>query len=157
MRVEGGPGRGWRPERVGAACALRPRSAGGGGVALGGPQSGAEEDVALGDGDPLEREGAHRLDEDDDAGDDRRRPVGIDSPDGAPLVDRQRRQPREQLLDRRKVELVTLDSGVVDTIEPEIHGGEDRRGASDGDAEVGAQARMRHELGVDGPADVLGE
>ena len=42
----------------------------------------------LGDLDPVEAEGAHRLDQDHDAGDDRRRPVGVQAGDLDPLGER---------------------------------------------------------------------
>ena len=50
--------------------------------------------------DPLEAEGAHRLDQDHHAGDDRRRPVGVQAGDLDPLGERGRGELREHPLDR---------------------------------------------------------
>ena len=51
-------------------------------------ERGAVEDVVLGDLDLLEAEGAHHLDQDHDAGDDRRRPSRMQAGDLEPLLER---------------------------------------------------------------------
>ena len=69
-------------------------------VPLGRPHRGAEEDVALGDRDLRQGERAHHLDQDDHAGDDRRRAVGVDPADLAALLERQRGEAGAEVLDR---------------------------------------------------------
>ena len=53
---------------------------------------------SLGDLDPLEPEGAHRADQDYGAGEDRRRPVGVQAPDPSALGERQRGEAGELAL-----------------------------------------------------------
>ena len=90
-----------RRRRV-AACTWGPSDRGlDRAAALGRGDRRSVEDVVLGDLDLVEPEGAHRLDQDHDAGDDRRRPVRVQADDLGPLGERRRREPREQPLDRR--------------------------------------------------------
>ena len=87
----------------------------------------------LGDLDPLEAEGAHRLDQDHDAGDDRRRPVGVQAGDLDALGERGRGELREHPLDRRQGEDVAVDPLGVVGLEAQLDRGQRGRRAGDGD------------------------
>ena len=88
----------------------------------------------LGDLDLGEIEGPHRLDQQDHAGDDRGRAVGVQAGDVAALGERHGGQAREQHLGLRAQEPEAVDAGGVVGVELL----EDRRagggGAGDGDA-----------------------
>ncbi len=87
----------------------------------------------LGDRDLLEAEGAHRLDQDHDAGDDRRRAVGVQAGDLDPLGQRRRGELGEQVLDRGEGEDVAVDPLGVVGLEPQLDRGQRGRRAGDGD------------------------
>ena len=71
--------------------------------------------------------------QDHDAGDDRRRPVGVQSGDLAALVERQRREPVAQRRERRARQHVALDPRGVVGLEREVDRRARGRGAGDGD------------------------
>src|SRR5215203_321905 len=71
-------------------------------------QRGAVEYVRLAGLDRHQTEGAHRLDEDHDARDDRRRAVGVEACDLAPFGLRERRQGSQRALAGGQMELVAM-------------------------------------------------
>ena len=70
---------------------------------------------------------------DDRAGHDRRRPLGHEPAHPAPLGERERGQPREQRLDRRRWQTVPVDQLGDLALEAEVEGRKRRDGAGDAD------------------------
>ena len=88
----------------------------------------------LGDLDPLEAEGAHRLDQDHDAGDDRRRAVGVQAGDLARSASGAEAscESRRWIVGRERT--WPVDARGVVGLEAQLDRGQRGGGAGDGDA-----------------------
>src|SRR6187397_1587917 len=115
------------------------------------------EDVVLGGLDPVEAEGAHRLDQDHAAGDDRRGAVGVQAGDRGALGEGGGGEQREQVLDRLQREDAAVHARRVVWLEAEVGRGERGWRACDRDPGRGAGAVVAVERRRDQRAGVGGE
>ena len=111
----------------------------------------------LGDLDLLEPERAHGLLEQDHAGDDRGRAVGVEADDLPALLFVHVGKPREQQFDGAQLEHIAVYAGGVVGVELLVDRGGGRRGAGDGDAVVDRRALLSGEPGEQRVGGVLGE
>ena len=97
-------------------------------------QRGPLEDVVLGDLDRLEAEHPHRLDQDQAAGDDRRRAIRVEARHRAPFLERQRGEHRAGCASQRRASAGSRRRARGRRARGAVDRGERRRRAGDGDA-----------------------
>ena len=121
----------------------------------------AVEDVALARLEPVQAVARQHLADDDGAGDDHRRALRFEARHAAPLLERQRCQPLELLLDGRAREHVAVHAVGVVLDEPEVERRERRDRAGDADRaprlEVGELRADVRRAGLDVVAEALGQ